>query len=62
MIWYPKCKEKYHAFGCCICVQDKASTPNEEPELPPPPPDNAGIPESAAAPIEGVNDPTTLAK
>ena len=34
LIWYPKCREGYHAFGCCICVEDDAPTPKVEPKEP----------------------------
>jgi len=44
LIYYPKCKEGYHAFGCCICIKDDA---------PPPPPEEAGIPETEAEPVAG---------
>jgi len=27
LIWYPKCREGYHAFGCCICTKDSAPKP-----------------------------------
>ncbi|KAL4502131.1 hypothetical protein ABPG72_000366 [Tetrahymena utriculariae] len=26
LIWYPKCKQGYHPFGCCVCAQDCPSS------------------------------------
>jgi len=57
LIYYPKCKQGYHAFGCCICVKDADPTPKEDPPKPQDPPKDAGLSKDDAAPVSGIANP-----
>ena len=56
MIYYPKCKSGYHAFGCCICIKDESPPPEEEPVKPAEAPADSGLKKEDAAPVIGVNE------
>ena len=56
MIYYPKCKQGFHAFGCCVCIRDDVPNPKEEPIKPAEAPADSGLKKDDAAPVIGVNE------